>query len=80
MATQQQFLDFLCEIEPSSTTKAVSASAQSTLRAKLEEHETYKGIVVSSYLSGSYARDTALRPRTTNGTTRRPDVDIIHLP
>lgn len=77
MATQQQFIDFLSEIEPSPTTKAVCSSAHSTLRGKLEQHETYKDIHVNTYLSGSYARNTALRPRQSNGTVRRPDVDII---
>lgn len=77
MATQQQFLDFLKEIEPSQSTKSICISAHSSLRGKLEKHETYKDIHLSTYLSGSYARDTALRPRITNGTLRRPDVDII---
>lgn len=77
MATQQQFIDFLSEIEPSPTTKSVCGSAHSTLRSKLEKHETYKVIHVNTYLSGSYARNTALRPRQSNGTVRRPDVDII---
>lgn len=77
MATQQQFIDFLSEIEPSPTTKSVCVSAHSNLRRKLEKHETYKDIHFNTYLSGSYARNTALRPRQTNGTVRRPDVDII---
>ncbi len=77
MATQQQFLDFLGEIEPSPTTKSVCISAHTNLRGKLEKHETYKDIHANTYLSGSYARNTALRPRQTNGTVRRPDVDII---
>lgn len=77
MATQQQFLNFLSEIEPSRTTKSTCASANNTLREKLASHETYKSIQRNTYLSGSYARDTALRPRMVNGTLRRPDVDII---
>ncbi|VVO58833.1 hypothetical protein PS900_00689 [Pseudomonas fluorescens] len=77
MATQQQFIDFLKEIEPSPTTKSICISAHSTLRGKLEKHETYRDIYVNTYLSGSYARNTALRPRVANGTLRRPDVDII---
>ena len=66
MATQQQFIDFLSEIEPSPTTKSVCVSAHSKLRAKLETHETYKDIHVNTYLSGSYAR-----VRQTDGTVRR---------
>jgi len=77
VATQQQFIDFLSEIEPSPTTKLVCSSAHTTLRGKLEQHETYKHIHDNTYLSGSYARNTALRPRQSNGTLRRPDVDII---
>lgn len=77
MATQQQFIDFLKEIEPSPTTKSICISAHSTLREKLEKHETYGDIYVNTYLSGSYARNTALRPRFANGALRRPDVDII---
>ncbi|MCA8037433.1 hypothetical protein LGM46_31170 [Burkholderia arboris] len=66
VATQQQFIDFLSEIEPSPTTKSVCVSAHSKLRAKLETHETYKDIHVNTYLSGSYAR-----VRQTDGTVRR---------
>jgi predicted nucleotidyltransferase len=77
VATQQQFIDFLSEIEPSATTKSVCISAHSTLRGRLEKHLTYKDIHVNTHLSGSYARNTALRPRQINGTLRRPDVDII---
>lgn len=77
MATQRQFLDFLSEIESSSTTKEVCSSANNALRDKLAGHETYKAVHVDTYLSGSYARNTALRPRRANGTLRRPDVDII---
>lgn len=77
LATQQQFLDFLAEIEPSPTTKSACISAHSTLRGKLQTHDTYKNLHKHTYLSGSYARNTALRPRQTNGTVRRPDVDII---
>lgn len=77
MATQQQFIEFLSEIEPSDSTKSVCSSAHRVLRTKLAEHPTYKAILKDTYLSGSYARDTALRPRVKDGTLRRPDVDII---
>jgi hypothetical protein len=77
MPTQQQFIDFLREIEPSPSTATVCSSAHNTLRTKLAEHPTYCLIHDSTYLSGSYARDTALRPRVTDGTLRRPDVDIV---
>ncbi|KQY80901.1 nucleotidyltransferase [Pelomonas sp. Root1444] len=77
MPTQQQFIDFLREIEPSPSTTAVCSSAHNTLRANLAGHATYSLIHDNTFLSGSYARDTALRPRMTNGVLRRPDVDII---
>jgi hypothetical protein len=77
MATQQQFIDFLSEIEPSDTTKSVCRGAHWNLRTKLAEHPTYRLIHKDTFLSGSYARDTALRPRKADGTLRRPDVDII---
>lgn len=77
MATQQQFIEFLSEIEPSDSTKSVCGAAHRTLRAKLAEHPTYKAICKETYLSGSYARDTAIRPRVRDGTLRRPDVDVI---
>lgn len=77
MATQQQFIDFFSEIEPSPSTKSTCSSAHQALRDKLAGDEIYRDIHVSTYLSGSYARNTALRPRTSNGVLRRPDVDII---
>ena len=77
MATQQQFIEFLSEIEPSDSTKLVCGGAHRALRSKLAEHPAYRAVHKETYLSGSYARDTALRPRVTNGKMRRPDVDII---
>jgi len=77
VATQQQFIEFLSEIEPSPSTTQVCSAAHRTLRGKLAAHPTYKAIHRETYLSGSYARDTALRPRVSDGTLRRPDVDII---
>ncbi len=77
MATQQQFIEFLSEIEPSDSTKLVCSSAHRALRSRLAEHPTYRAVHKNTYLSGSYARGTALRPRVANGTLRRPDVDII---
>lgn len=77
MATKQQFLDFLAEIEPGDSTTARCSSAHNTLRGKLEKHDTFKDVHVGTFLSGSYARDTAVRPRKINGELQRPDVDII---
>ena len=77
MTTQQQFLDMLKDIEPSVSTVAACSSAHNTLRASLAEHEKFGDAHVSTFLSGSYKRDTAIRPTTVGGVLQRPDVDII---
>lgn len=77
MATKQQFLDFLSEIEPSTSTVTTCSSAHSTLRDRLANHETFKEVHINTFLSGSYVRDTAIRPQSRDGTLLRPDVDII---
>jgi hypothetical protein len=77
MATQTQFRNFLQDIEPSPTTKSNASTAHTNLRAFLRGHETFKTVHVGTFLSGSYKRDTAIRPRTKNGEEERPDVDII---
>lgn len=77
MATQTQFKDLLKDIEPSTTTKDRAQAAHTSLRTFLREDETFKAFHVETYLSGSYKRDTALRPRTKDGDEERPDVDII---
>ena len=74
MAKQRDFNNFLSEIEPSSTTVAYISSLQSTLRDYLKNHDTYKKIHVDTFLSGSYAKHTSIRP-TSKGKKR--DVDII---
>lgn len=77
MATKQQFLDLLSEIEPSPSTVSACSSAHSTLRDRLASHETFKNVHVDTFLSGSYVRDTAIRPKSRQGELQRPDVDII---
>ncbi|MGM3411558.1 SMODS domain-containing nucleotidyltransferase [Ralstonia holmesii] len=77
MTTQQQFLDMLKDIEPSSSTVAACSSAHNTLRTALAEHEEFGDVHVETFLSGSYKRDTAIRPTTVGGELQRPDVDII---
>ena len=34
-------------------------------------------LLETSFLSGSYKRDTAIRPKASEGAVERPDVDII---
>jgi predicted nucleotidyltransferase len=77
MTTQQQFIDMLTEIEPSPSTVASCSSAHKTLRAALAEHEKFGDVHVETFLSGSYIRDTAIRPTKVDGVLQRPDVDII---
>lgn len=77
MTTQQQFLDMLKDIEPSDSTVAACSSAHNTLRTALAEHEEFGDVHVETFLSGSYTRDTAIRPTTVGGVLQRPDVDII---
>lgn len=77
MATQKQFTDFLHDIEPSRTTKERAAAAHTALRDFLGQHETFSKYHVNTFLSGSYKRETAIRPAIKDGEEERPDVDII---
>lgn len=77
MATQKQFEDLLRDIEPSATTKSNASSSHTLLRQRLREHDDFSPFHVDTFLSGSYKRDTAIRPQTINGQETRPDVDII---
>ena len=77
MATQTQFRKFLHDIEPSTTTKSRASTAHTNLRAFLRKHKVFKAIHTDTFLSGSYKRDTAIRPRIIDGEETRPDVDII---
>jgi len=77
MVGQSNFQKFLSDIEPSESTKTRAKSAHETLRSFLRDHEIFKGYHVKTFLSGSYKRNTAIRPKTKEGETERPDVDII---
>jgi predicted nucleotidyltransferase len=77
MATQQQFRDFLQDIEPSSTTKRNASVGHTSLRRYLKEHEEFSDYHLDTFLSGSYKRDTAIRPQIKDGVESHPDVDII---
>lgn len=74
MAKQKHFDNFLCNIEPSKTTKEYISSIQNNLRSYLKCHETYKDVHIDTFLSGSYAKHTSIRPVV--GDNKR-DVDII---
>lgn len=77
LASQRQFGVFLKDIEPSSTTKSKAAKAHGGVRSYLKMHPEFGDVHIDTFLSGSYKRDTAVRPRRVNGVEERPDVDII---
>ena len=67
----------LQDVEPSSTTKKDAKNGHENLRKYLREDDVFQEYHVSDFLSGSYKRNTAIRPRKLNGELARPDVDII---
>lgn len=77
MVPNARFTELLADIEPSPTTKSDSSSAHTGVRDHLQCHDTFKDRWISSFLSGSYARDTSIRPRTSSDGQERPDIDII---
>lgn len=74
MANQQDFKSFLSNVEPSSSTVEYISSAQTNLRKYLKNHATYGSTHVDTFLSGSYAKHTSIRPVKND---RKRDVDII---
>lgn len=74
MAKQKDFNFFLSNIEPSKSTVKYISSVQSTLRKYLRDHDSYGDIFWDSFLSGSYAKHTSVRPKKGDG---KRDVDII---
>lgn len=74
MAKQADFDAFLKNIEPSATTVSYISSIQNNLRTYLKDHESYKSVHEDTFLSGSYAKHTSIRPVL--GDKKR-DVDII---
>lgn len=76
MTPNARFKELLQDIEPSPTTKSNASAAHNRLRSLLKNDETFGSSFVSSFLSGSYKRDTAIRPRIKNSSLDRPDIDI----
>jgi len=74
MASQNDFNTFLSDIEPSSSTVTYISSVQTNLRKYLSEHKTYSKVHIDTFLSGSYAKHTAIRPVMFDN---KRDVDII---
>ena len=74
MSLQKDFETFLSDIEPSRTTVDSIASAHDSLRSYLEQHEDYSKHCVRTYLSGSYAKHTCIRPAKDDD---HRDVDVV---
>jgi len=72
-----RFSEFLADIEPSPTTKSNASSAQNRLREILQADVDFGSRHRTTFLSGSYKRETAIRPQIKGGRIKRPDVDII---
>lgn len=77
MTPNARFLAFLKDIEPSPTTKSNASTAHTRLRSILETDPGLGLLHRHTFLSGSYKRDTAIRPRVKNGDAERPDIDVI---
>lgn len=76
MVPNARFKEFIKDITPSATTNKRSQEAHLAVRNVLEKDLKYKSKVLRTFLGGSYRRGTAIRPKTKNGDTERPDVDI----
>jgi hypothetical protein len=67
------FADFLSEIRLTPSHKSDLIMGHKTLRERLLADETLKGIIINTFLQGSYRRATAIRPVN----NKRADVDVI---
>lgn len=74
MAKQNDFNSFLSNIEPSASTVSYISSAQNNLRDYLKKHNLYSEVYIDSFLSGSYAKHTSIRPSKND---KKRDVDIV---
>ena len=72
-----RFTELLQDIEPSATTTSRASGANLSIREHLRTQANFKNRYVASFLSGSYVRDTSIRPRKSGDGHERPDVDII---
>lgn len=76
MSIQDQFEDFLKDIEPSLTTKERQDSAHENLRKFLTEHEEFGSRVLSVDRAGSSSKGTQIRPQVIEGEEERSDIDV----
>jgi len=77
MVPNKRFTELLKDIEPSPTTKGNASSAHTEVRKHLSSCEEFADRHIRDFLAGSYARDTAIRPKKLEDGYERPDVDII---
>ncbi len=77
MVPNARFTELLVDIEPSTTTKSQASTAHNAVRDHLKTIASFKKRWVTSFLGGSYARDTSIRPRKSEDGQERPDVDIL---
>ncbi|KFI52304.1 hypothetical protein BBIA_0603 [Bifidobacterium biavatii DSM 23969] len=76
MTLDKYFTKFLTDIEPSRSTKDEIKRIHSNLREFLSEDDDCAAIVDSTFLSGSYAKNTSIRPVLNDGK-RDVDIDIV---
>jgi hypothetical protein len=69
MHLNDYFKQFLSNIEPTRAQVGAASTSHNAVRKHLANDEKFKDIFVDSFLAGSYARDTAVKPIR--------DVDII---
>lgn len=74
MGNSKYFTTLLSDIEPSQSTKSYVSSLQSNLREYLKKHDEYKLKHVDTFISGSYAKQTSIRPTLDE---EKQDVDIV---
>lgn len=72
-AIQTYFLDFLKEIRLPDDLRKELISAHTDLRQQLKSDDITKDLLVESFLQGSYARSTCIKP----APDKKVDVDVI---
>ena len=63
MVPNTRFTELLADIEPSATTKGQASNGHNAVRYHLQTQAKFKDRWVNDFLSGSYTRDTSIRPR-----------------
>ena len=74
MTRSADFESFLKDINPSKTTIDEASRLQRNLRVHLASSEKYRDVHIDTYLSGSYAKKTFIRPKKDSSCC---DIDIV---